>query len=437
MEIDIAITLGAILTLLAFSAFFSGSETALTAASRPRLHNLAQSGNHRAILVNDLWHEKEHLIGAILLGNNLVNILASALATSFLIALFGEAGVVYATLGMTILVLVFAEVLPKTYALQNADRAALAVAPVLRLIVALLKPISLVIQMVVRAALSTFGIEVRHALTAEASEEQLRGAIDLHQGEGEEERHEREMLRSILDLGDVWVEEIMMHRKEVVAIDVDQPPAKIVEEVLASPFTRIPLWRDDPDNIVGVLHAKALLRAVQAAGADPEKLDVMAIAAAPWFIPETTDLLSQLQAFRRRHEHFAIVVDEYGEMLGIVTLEDILEEIVGDISDEHDVEMEGVQLQRDGSMVVDGKVTLRDLNRRFEWRLPDEEASTIAGLILQETRCIPDVGQIFTFHGFRFEILERRRNQITSVRIGTSEDSAVEEDADRLAAAQN
>ncbi|WP_422368769.1 HlyC/CorC family transporter [Pelagibius sp.] len=419
MDIDIVITLGAILALLVVSAFFSGSETALTAASRPRLHNLAHSGNRRANLVNDLWHEKEHLIGSILLGNNLVNILASALATSALIALFGEAGVVYATLGMTMLVLIFAEVLPKTYALQNADRAALAVAPVLHVIVLLLKPVSMAIQVLVRMALSMLGVQVRHTLSGEASEEQLRGAIDLHQGEGEgeEEKHEREMLRSILDLGDVWVEEIMVHRKEVVAINIDQSPAQIVEEVLASPYTRLPLWRDDPDNIVGVLHAKALLRAVQAANNNLDGLDIVAIANAPWFIPETTDLLSQLQAFRSRHEHFAVVVDEYGEVLGIVTLEDILEEIVGDIADEHDVEMEGVVIERDGAVVTEGKVTLRDLNRRFEWRLPDEEASTIAGLILHEARCIPEIGQLFTFHGFNFEILERKRNQITSIRI--------------------
>ncbi len=437
MNIDLAITMGVILALLVFSAFFSGSETALTAASRPRLHNLAQSGNRRANLVNDLWREKEHLIGAILLGNNLVNILASALATSALITLFGETGVIYATLAMTLLVLIFAEVLPKTYALQNADRAALAVAPALRLIVVLLKPISLVIQIFVRAALSMFGIKVRHALTAEASEEQLRGAIDLHQGEGEEEKTEREMLRSILDLGDVWVEEIMVHRKDVVAIDLNQSPEKIVEEVLASPFTRLPLWQDDPDNIVAMLHAKALLRAVQAAGSDLDKLDVKAVASAPWFIPETTDLLSQLQAFRSRHEHFAIVVDEYGEMLGIVTLEDILEEIVGDISDEHDEDIEGVQLQRDGSMIVDGKVTLRDLNRRFEWRLPDEEASTIAGLILHETRRIPDAGQVFTFHGFKFEILARKRNQITSIRISPTIKTTVEKGREKRNAPKN
>ncbi len=435
MDIDIVITLGAILALLFISAFFSGSETALTAASRPRLHNLAHSGNRRANLVNDLWHEKEHLIGSILLGNNLVNILASALATSALIALFGEAGVVYATLGMTMLVLIFAEVLPKTYALQNADRAALAVAPALHVIVLLLKPVSMAIQVLVRMALSMLGVQVRHTLSAEASEEQLRGAIDLHQGEGggEEEKHEREMLRSILDLGDVWVEEIMVHRKEVVAINIDQSPAQIVEEVLASPYTRLPLWRDDPDNIVGVLHAKALLRAVQAANNNLDGLDIVAIANAPWFIPETSDLLSQLQAFRSRHEHFAVVVDEYGEVLGIVTLEDILEEIVGDIADEHDVEMEGVLIERSGAVIAEGKVTLRDLNRRFEWRLPDEEASTIAGLILHEARCIPEVGQLFTFHGFNFEILERKRNQITSIRINETPAADTEKPADESA----
>ena len=426
MDINIAIILGAILALLAVSAFFSGSETALTAASRPRMHNLAQSGNHRAKVVDELWLEKEHLIGAILLGNNLVNILASALATSMLIAIFGEAGVAYATLGMTLLVLIFAEVLPKTYALQNADRAALIVAPILSVIVMILKPISMAIQVIVRGALKAFGIEVRHALTAEAIEEQLRGAIELHQGEGEdaEEKREREMLRSILDLGDVWVEEIMRHRREVVTINIDQPPAKIVEEVLSSPYTRLPLWRHHPDNIVGVLHAKALLRAVQAAGNKLDDLDVVEIANNAWFIPETTDLLSQLQAFRSRHEHFAIVVDEYGEVLGIVTLEDILEEIVGDIADEHDVEMEGVQIERDGSVIAEGKVTLRDLNRRFEWRLPDEEASTIAGLIPYEARRIPEVGQLFSFHGFNFEILGRERNQITLIKISTTPGTA-------------
>ncbi len=417
METEILITISAILVLLLLSAFFSGSETSLTAASKPRMLTLEQQGDHRARLVNRLFATKERLIGAILLGNNLVNIMASALATSVLIGWFGEAGVAYATLGMTLLVLIFAEVLPKTYAIHNADRMALAVAPVMRPIVFVLGPATLAVQTVVSGVLRLFGLRYRTGLSPDDIEEELRGVIDLRAGEGEEERHERLMLRSILDLADVAVEEIMIHRRNVVMIDAGLPPAQILKEVLDSPYTRLPLWRDSKDNIVGVLHAKALLRAVQAAGGEVDDLDIAAIAVKPWFIPESTDLLSQLEAFRRRHEHFAIVVDEYGELLGIVTLEDILEEIVGEIADEHDVEVEGVSQLADGSCVIEGAVTIRDLNRMFEWKLPDDEAATLAGLVLYEARRIPEVGQVFVFHGFRFEILGRQRNQITSIKV--------------------
>ncbi|MDX1400527.1 MAG: HlyC/CorC family transporter [Kiloniellales bacterium] len=415
METTLLFSIAAIFLLLVLSAFFSGSETSLTAASRPRMHNLEKSGDERAKLVNLLLERKERLLGAILLGNNLVNILASSLATSILIGLFGEAGVAYATIAMTLLVLIFAEVMPKTYAFHHADRLALAVAPVLRPIVLVFGPITHGIHIIVRFTLRLFGRELHRSSDADEAEEKLRGAIDLHAGEGEEERHEREMLRSILDLDEVWVEEIMVYRRDVHALNLDLPSAAIVAEVLKSPYTRIPLWREEPDNIVGVLHAKALLRAVQSGS--EEELDIEGIASDPWFIPETTDLLSQLHAFRSRHEHFAIVVDEYGEFLGIVTLEDILEEIVGDIADEHDVEIEGVQVLPDGSVEVDGRVTIRDLNRRFDWTLPDEDAATIAGLVLHDARTIPQEGQVFAFHGFTFEILKRRRNQIISIRM--------------------
>jgi Mg2+/Co2+ transporter CorB len=431
MDIEIFASLGVILVLLVLSAFFSGSETSLTAASKPRMHTLEQQGDHRAQLVNHLFATKERLIGVILLGNNLVNIMASALATSLLIGWFGEAGVVYATLVMTLLVLIFAEVLPKTFAIHNADRMALAVAPVIRPIVAVLGPATLGVQAVVSGTLRLFGLRYRTGLSPDHIEEELRGAIDLHAAEGEGERHERQMLRSILDLADVAVEEIMIHRRNMVTIDADLPPEQILKEVLDSPYTRLPLWRGTKDNIVGVLHAKALLRVVQAAGGRLDELDVTAIAGKPWFIPESTDLLAQLEAFRSRHEHFAIVVDEYGELLGIVTLEDILEEIVGEIADEHDIEVEGVGEMTNGSCVVEGRVTIRDLNRMFDWRLPDDEASTVAGLVLHEARRIPEVGQVFAFHGFRFEILGRQRNQITSIKVTppTAEPSAEPETA--------
>ncbi len=428
MDTFVLVNMAAILGLLVLSGFFSGSETSITAASQPRMHRLEQRGDQRAKTIRELWERKERMIGAILLGNNLVNILASALATSVLISLFGEAGVAYATIGMTFLVLVFAEILPKTYALLHPDRTALRVSRVIRLVVLAFGPIVQMIEALVGGMMRLFRLYPEDG--EHPWEEELRGAIDLHTGPDEETKHEREMLRSILDLDDVSVEEIMVHRRDVETIDVAQPPRKIVEEALASPYTRLPLYREKPDEIVGVLHAKALLRAVQASPDAVDTLDVLEIANPPWFIPDTTDLLSQLQAFRQRKEHFAIVVDEYGELRGVVTLEDILEEIVGDISDEHDVDVEGLELRPDGTAIVEGKVTIRDINRRCEWRLPDDEASTIAGLVLHEARRIPAVGQRFAFHGFSFEILARHRNQITLVKVGKLDTPGVKDNAE-------
>jgi len=412
----LAITI-AIICLIIISAFFSGSETALTAASRPLMHQLESKGSHGARIVNQLDARKGRLLGAILIGNNLVNILASALATSVLLTLVGDNAVAYATIIMTVVVVLFAEILPKTYAVHNADRMAILIAPVIQPIVFLFSPLSWAAQRVVRLTLNICGLKLRPEESFFSQTEILRGAIELHQGEEETVTRERAMLRSVLDLAEVEVGEIMSHRKSVYMINADDPLPAIVEQVLDSPYTRLPLWRNDTDNIVGVLHAKELLRALKALPEDQAHLDIEALAAKPWFVPETTRLLDQLQAFRDRHEHFALVVDEYGSLLGVVTLEDILEEIVGDITDEHDISVAGIRAQADGSYIIDGSVTIRDLNREMEWSLPDEEASTIAGLILHESRRIPEVGQTFMFFGFRFEILRRQRHQLTAVRV--------------------
>jgi len=402
MEIATLATIGGIAVLLVLSAFFSSSETALTAASRPRMHLLEAKGDKRAKLVNRLRSDQDNMIGTILLGNNLVNILASALATSVLISLFGETGVVYATIGMTLLVLIFGEILPKTYAFRHSDKLALTIAPTFLLLVRLLGPVMSAIQYLIRGVQRVFGVKIDSTQEWNATVEELRGAIEMHR--------------------------VMHHRRDIFMIDSALPTSKIVEEALESPFTRIPLWRDTPDNIIGVMHAKAMLREVHAHTGDLDALDLDKIATPPWFIPESTTLLDQLHAFRRRREHFALVVDEYGALMGVVTLEDILEEIVGDISDEHDVVPIGVRPQRDGSYLIAGGVTVRDLNRRFGWDLPDQEAATIAGLVIHESKVIPQVGQIFHFHGFRFQIARRQRNRITSVRMtkidGITEDTA-------------
>ncbi len=430
MQDVLLLSLGAILILLILSAFFSGSETALTAASRLRLYQLERNGNQRAKIVNRLRERKERLIGAILLGNNLVNILASALATSLLIGWFGETGVVYATLLMTALVLIFAEVLPKTYAIHNATRTALWVAPVLRWIVRAFSPIVHAVHWIVTGTLRIFGVRISTDRSLAATTEELLGAIELRGGKGASLQQERAMLRSILDLASVAVDEILIHRKNVFMVNADEDPKGILSQVLSSNHTRIPLWRDSTDNIVGILHAKAMLRAVHERKGNLEGLDVVAIATKPWFIPESTTLLSQLQEFRQRHEHMALVIDEYGSLMGIITLEDILEEIVGEISDEHDMGIPGIWPQKNGSIVVRGTTTLRDLNREFDWQLPDEPAATMAGLLLHEARQIPDIGQTFEFHGFRFEILRRYRNQITSVRVVPPSLATPEEEAD-------
>jgi len=414
----VLLTLSAIFFLLLLSAFFSGSETALTAASRPFMHQAEQSGDTRAGVVNRLHRSKEKMIGTLLLGNNLVNIMASAMATSLLISLFGEAGVLYATIAMTFLVLIFSEILPKTYAIHNANEAAINIARIVNICVIVLAPVTAGVNFIARLIMRLFGVDYRATDAFGNGDEELRGAIELHVGQDKEAvKHERAMLRSVLDLAEVQVVEIMTHRKNATTIDADLPVKDCVAEILESPYTRVPLWRDNPDNIVGVLHAKALLREIQAQGGKIEGLDLVALAADPWFIPEQTLLLDQLEAFRLRREHFALVIDEYGSLLGVVTLEDIIEEIVGEIDDEHDVAASDSRQDIDGSLIVDGNATIRDINREYELGLPDEEAATIAGLILHESRRIPQVGQSFIFHDIRFDVLERQRHQITSVRI--------------------
>lgn len=417
MDLTFWLAIAAIFILIVLSGFFSGSETALTAASRARMHQMEKTGDGRATIVSRLISSKERLIGAILLGNNLVNILASALATSVFLSLFGEAGVAIATLVMTAVVVVFAEVLPKTWAISNPERFALAVAPVVRAVVAVFGPIVIGIEAIVRLMLRFVGVNVGEDTSILSAHEELRGAVDLQHMEGGLVKAERDRLGGVLDLAELEVSDVMVHRTNMVALNMDEDLPILIEQALSSPYTRLPLWRGESDNFVGVLHAKDLLRAMHAAGGDTSKIDLNKIASPTWFVPDTTSLQDQLNAFLRHKAHFALVVDEYGEVMGLVTLEDILEEIVGEIADEHDVELEGVRPQADGSVIVDGSVPIRDLNRASDWSLPDDEATTIAGLVIHEARMIPEERQIFTFHGFRFTVLRREKNRITRLRI--------------------
>lgn len=410
------ILIGIILTLLVCSGFFSSSETALTAASRVRMHAAEKDGDKRASLVQRLMNMRERLLGGILLGNNLVNVLASVLTTQLFTNVFGAGGValVIATAVMTVLIVVFAEVLPKTYAISQPDKLALMVSRPISLIVRLLAPIVTLVQLIVNGVLRLFGVDTNASAWTAADE--IKGAVDLHLQEGGVAKRARDQIYGVLEIGELTVEDVMIHRSNLSMVDLDSPTDELLKEVLASGHSRLPVYSDNSDNVVGVIHVKDLL-AVLAKSGDIAAVDIKKLLRTPWFVPETTSVVKQLRAFQSKREHFALVVDEYGALMGVITLEDILEEIVGDIQDEYDEELAGVTRSKDGGAVVRGDVAIRDLNRAMDWKLPDDEAVTIAGLVIHESQTIPTAGQAFAYHGYRFEILARERNQIQSLKV--------------------
>jgi Mg2+/Co2+ transporter CorB len=417
MSLELVLLLIAIIILIGLSAFFNMSETALTAASRPRMHSLEQEGNRNAALVNRLMQSPERVIGAVLLGNTLVDVLAAGLAAALGVALIGEVGVLLASIIMTILIVIFAAVLPKTYALADPDKMALFVAPIMQVIIIVLLPATIAIQYIVRWLLKlTPSTKDDEANILDAHQE-IRGTIELGTKEGAVPRADAHMLGGVLDLHDLKVLDIMVHRTKMETVNGDDTAQAIVDEVLHSQYTRVPIWKDEPDNIVGVLHTKDLLVALGRKGWDIAELDIMGFAQKPWFVPDTTSVKDQLNQFLKQKQQMAFVVDEYGEVQGLITLEDILEEIVGQIADEHDSNDTAIRPQADGTVNVDGTVAIRDLNRQMDWRLPDEEATTIAGLVIHEAQTIPEPGQTFTFHGYRFEVLRKSRNKITALRV--------------------
>ncbi|EEW26027.1 HlyC/CorC family transporter [Rhodobacter ferrooxidans] len=419
------LTVAGIGCLLAMSAFFSGSETALTAASRAKLRAQADRGSSGAEAALKVTEDSERMIGALLLGNNVVNILAASLATALLTRLFGDSGVALATLVMTTMVLIFGEVLPKTYAITNAEKAASVVAPLVRVMIVVFSPLVTLVRALVRGLLRLVGVRADPETKFLALREEIVGAIALGHSEGAVEKEDRDRLLGALDLSDRTVEEIMLHRRQIEMIDADLTPDQIITQALASPHTRLPVYRGDDENILGVIHAKDLLREVDRLirGSDGglaqiSELDVLKVAMKPYFVPETTALDEQMRQFLKRRTHFALVVDEYGALQGLITLEDILEEIVGEITDEFDLPADAVlKRAENGDYIVEGAMTIRDLNRAMDWGLPDDEANTVAGLVIHEAQTIPNEGQAFSFHGFRFEVAAKRENRLTKLKV--------------------
>ena len=419
------LTVGAILALLVLSGFFSGSETALTASSRAKLRAQADKGSRGALRALILTEDNERLIGSVLLGNNVVNILSASLATALFTRLFGDSGVAVATLIMTLLVLIFAEVLPKTYAITKPESTAAFVSAPIRLVVFLFAPIVSAVRMLVRGILAVFGVRTDPDSNILSYQEEIAGALALGHSEGMVDKEDRDRLLGALDLADRTVEEVMLHRSNLETVNIDAPVAEIIAQSVNSPYSRLPAYKDDPENIVGIIHSRDLMREVHRlvtnAGGDfkaVEKLDIKSVARAPYFVPETTPLDEQMRQFLQQRRHFALVIDEYGSLLGMITLEDILEEIVGEIVDEHDVPTDNpITRLESGAIEIEGAMTIRDLNRAMDWSLPDDEANTVAGLVLHEAQMIPEQGQVFQFHGFRFTVTERQENRLTRLRI--------------------
>ena len=409
---EIFVFISVIIFLIILSAFFSSSETALTAVSEARIHELALQGSKRAIIIEKILIKKEKMISTLLVGNNLVNVIASVYATSFALNFFAEFGLIFVTIVMTIILVIFAEVIPKTYAFSHADKLALAVAPIINIIILVLTPATFITE---RFAKVISGPIIDDD---EAKTEELRGMIRLHAGNESKAKERGKMMSSMLDMDAVTIEAVMTHRGAVTMIDSKSVPESIFKVVGESPFTRIPIYSGSPDNIIGIIHAKELFRTLRRRNfKNLEILNLTELMIQPYFAPETTLLFDQLEIFRARREHFAVVVDEYGDFRGIVTLEDILEEIVGEIDDETDIHVKGVKPQPDGSLITDGSVTIRDLNRSLGWSLPDENANTIAGLVLYESKTIPEPGQEFRFFDIRFRILQKKGNFISQLRL--------------------
>lgn len=398
---------------LLISAYFSAAETAITGASPAVIHQLAQEGNTRARLVQKLQADKDMLISSVLIGNIAANIFSSAAATALFLQVLGDEGMLVSTVVMTILVLIFAEITPKSYALLSTEDLALKLAPSLTSLLKLLLPITKTFRFIAHGLIRLLR---RNSTEIKVSAyDSLRGAIDLHHHEGHMVKSDKDMLGSILDLKEIMVEHIMVHRTKMVTVNVDLPAQDIIQQVLSASFTRIPIWQGNPDNIVAILHVRDLLKLLN----QNEQItteQILSVAMQPWFISEHTLVGEQLRQFQARRSHLALVVGEFGDLKGLVTLEDILEEIVGSIEDEHDPINTQITEQADGAVLIEGVASIRDINRKLDWDLPDENAASVAGLILNHTKDLPEAGSEVVIAGVKFTIIRRSPSRILMVR---------------------
>ena len=415
MPEDLLASILIVIFLLLLSGLLSGSETSITSVSKSKIHKLAIRGDKRAQQLLHLIKNKSDFISSLLIGNNFVNILASVLATAILIKYYGDKGILYSTILMSLLIVIFSEVLPKNYALIRPDRFALAMSKYLIVFSKIITPIMLLVKAINWSFFKIMRIDLENKATSKTAREDIRNIINMHEDEGRLLKDEGDMLNAILDLKEITVEKIMTHRKNIYSIDLNNKN-EFFPRISKSSFSRIPVWKENPNNILGLIHAKNVLTNLN----DQGQLDITKIKEnliKPWFVPETTKAKDQLNEFIQRKEKLAFVVDEYGELMGLISMEDIIEEIVGNIFDEKDFSTIGIRKIDINTYRIRGDVNIRDINRELDIQIPDTFYSTIAGYIIHETESFPDVGQIFSFGDIRYEIVNKNKNQITQIKM--------------------
>ncbi|MDA0870103.1 MAG: CNNM domain-containing protein [Proteobacteria bacterium] len=401
--------------LLIISGLLSGSETSITSVSKSKIHKLSNRGDVRAKKVLKLIDKKNDLVSSILIGNNIINILASVLATALLIKYYGDKGILYSTIVMSALIVIFSEVFPKNYALLKPDRFVLAMSGPLTIFSKLLLPFIIFLRFINFIIFKLIRVDTTNKITSKSAREDIRNIINMHEDEGRLLKDESDMLNAILDLKEITVEKIMTHRKNIYSINIEETNT-FFTKIAQSSFSRIPVWKNSPNNILGLIHAKNVLSNLDDTGTlNINKIKENLIK--PWFIPETTKAKDQLNEFIKRKEKLAFIVDEYGELMGLISMEDIIEEIVGNIFDEKDFSTIGIRRLENNIFRIRGDVNIRDINRELDINIPEGTSSTIAGYIIDQTESFPDVGQTFAYDGIMYEIINKNKNQITQIKL--------------------
>lgn len=417
MPDSLAVHLFSVLTLLICGALISCFETSITAISRAKIHRLATSGNKRAKRLQNLLQQRDHVVSVMLLANNVVNIAASTLTTSLLLQIFGEIGLVYATVFLTVIVIVFGEILPKNIAIKSPDGVALFFSFLIFYLFKIFAPIIGVVQKFVSFPINLiFGQPTQRDKEAEL--EEIRDTVDLKAKEGVIFKYDKDLLDGVLDLSDTEISEIMVHRRDIRSLNIDLSISEIVSQVNDLNFTRIPLWKGDKENIVAVLNVRKLLSGLYFHKGEIEDFDFSSATSEPWFVPSSNSLRTQLFNFRKKKKRFALVVDEYGSLVGMITLEDIIEEIVGEIKEQDDKSTIGIIKTKSGAYKIPGRMLIRDLNKKLELDLPeDEDAHNLSAFIISSLGRIPSEKETITIGNHTFQILNKKGSDLILIKV--------------------